>query len=218
MNSDLGGWQPVYIRIRGVCKWTAGPFPPSFLLPKCPSCSILDLTCVLTVPLLWRAAEAEEGLLGLPLVIAGVTGAQTLAQILPTYDPPPCRTAWVPRKWFISGESVMSFSMLLMIRHFLCLYFLVSFCPSIAFVSVLLNIAVHLCWLPPFSSIAKWLCSVRVRNLISLYLHYSAEVHSSSVCLMLKWFIHTCAMIKVLVNIQFGQDVFFMCCICKKAN
>lgn len=46
LNSDLGGWQPVYITITGICKWSTGPFP-SFLLPECPSCSSLDLTCVL---------------------------------------------------------------------------------------------------------------------------------------------------------------------------
>lgn len=60
-------------------------FPPSFFLPECPSCSILDLTCVLTVPLLWRAGEVEEGggwLLGLPLVMAEMTGALTSARTL----------------------------------------------------------------------------------------------------------------------------------------
>lgn len=69
-----------------------------FFLPECPSCSILNLTCVLTVPLLWRAGEAKEGLLGLSLVIAGVTGARSLVQTPPTYDPPPCRSAWEPGK------------------------------------------------------------------------------------------------------------------------
>lgn len=27
VNSDLGGWQPVYITITGICKWSTGPGP-----------------------------------------------------------------------------------------------------------------------------------------------------------------------------------------------
>lgn len=159
VNSDLGGWQPVYIRITGICKWPAGPFPPSFLLPECPSCSILDLTCGLTVPLLWRAGEAEEGLLGLPLVIVGVTGAHTVAQTQQTYDPTLCRTAWVAGKWIITRENVVSFSMLSMIRLFLCLHFLVLLLLLCLYFQLLPSI---FCWwnlkvVPPFTSRVKLL-------------------------------------------------------------
>lgn len=68
-----------------------GPFPSSFLLPECPSCSILNLTCANSALALKGGGKVKEGLLGLPFVIAGVTGAQTLARTLLTNDLPPCR-------------------------------------------------------------------------------------------------------------------------------
>lgn len=50
-------------------------------------------------------------------MIAGVTGAHTLARTLPTYDPPPRRTARAPGERIISRESVVGFSKLSVIRH-----------------------------------------------------------------------------------------------------
>ena len=44
-----------------------------------------------------------------------------------TYDPPPCKTAWVPGEWIIRRESVVSVIMRL-VTHFLCLYSLAKFC------------------------------------------------------------------------------------------
>lgn len=63
-------WQPEWtltsevgrLSIIGSQTYANGPlvlFPPFFSLLECPSCSILNLTCVLTVPLLWRAGESK---------------------------------------------------------------------------------------------------------------------------------------------------------------
>lgn len=66
MNSDPGGWQPVYITITGICKWSTGPYASFFSLPlslsECPPCSSRDWTRV--PPWKVRRARGKRGQVG----------------------------------------------------------------------------------------------------------------------------------------------------------